>query len=76
MQNREQALPRLFLLQSLVTVLHTCVSIMLKCIRTRFRTEAMLKHLVPLPEYCFQFKYLEFILLISKGMGESFQKYS
>ena len=30
---------RIFLLQSLFTVLHTCVSIMLKCFRTHFRTE-------------------------------------
>ena len=28
-----------FLRQSQVTVLHICVSIMLKCIRTHFRTE-------------------------------------
>ena len=55
--------------RSIVTVLHTCVSIMLKCIRTRYRMEPisegyqstlidMLKHSVWLPEQGFQFKYL------------------
>ena len=37
--------------RSLVTVLYTSVSIMLKCIRTR-----LLKHSVWLPEHCLQFK--------------------
>ena len=53
-----------FFVQSLVTVLHTCVSIMLLGFITRFRMnlfrKAMLKHSVWLPERCFQFKYLEF----------------
>ena len=36
MQNSDKALPRLFLWQSLVTVLHTCVSMMLNVFEPAF----------------------------------------
>ena len=38
MQNSDKAWP-IFFLQSLVTVLHTCVSMVSKCNRTHFRME-------------------------------------
>ena len=62
MQNGGLGFAKNFLWHSLVTVLHTYVSIMLKLIRTTYRyfRTAMLKHSVRLPIQCFQFRYVEF----------------
>ena len=45
MQNGETALPRIFYGNFLSLVLQTCVLIMLKCFRTRFRTEPISERL-------------------------------
>ena len=62
----DKALPLNFFWQSLVTVLHIgmCLDYVQKYYNpflygTYFRTD-MLKHLVRLPEQCFQFTYIEF----------------
>ena len=60
MQNGDLAFPKYFLWQSLVTILHTCISILLKCIGTLFRAvrayfrPAMLKHSVNSQVHNFQ----------------------